>query len=237
MINYFICDDCILFLRGIKDIIENFMMNNDLDFKVYLYNSIDRIFKEDIKKIKGFNIYILDIEVGDESGIDLSRYIREELDDWNSFIILLTVHNELKYEVLGKRLFIFDFINKYDSYKKTLVEDLSKIIKNYENSNRRFCYKYNRTLKFVSFTNIILFEKIKNSNSTYLITDDTKIEINEGINSIISKLDNRFMKVDRSMIINRNKISNYDIDNNCFEMSNGLKIYDLSKKIKKGLNK
>lgn len=235
MVNFFVCDDNENFLNKINNIVNNYMMKNDYDFKVNLYKKIDDKLKNDSSRIKGFKIYILDIEIEEESGLEFSRIIREEQGDWNSIIVLITAHNELKYEALGKRLYIFDFISKYDGYTKILNDDLDKIIKVYENRERKLIYKDERIIKILDFQDITLIEKEKNSNKVKIYTESKTIEIGESISSIYKRLDNRFIKLNRSIIVNKDKICEYNLEEGTVLLKNSKKIYDLSKKLRKNL--
>ena len=163
MINFIICDDNKEFSEKIRKIIKNYMMNFDIVDKFYMYEDYSDKFKSEIKEIEGFKLYILDIETKCSSGIDAARYIREELDDWNSLIIFLTAHNELKFEALSNRLYLLDFINKFDNYENKLKEDLERVKKNYDNREKCLTFESNRVIKRIDFKNIVIIEKEKDS--------------------------------------------------------------------------
>ena len=57
--------------------------------------------------------------------------------DWVSIIIIITAFNEFKYEALGNRLYLLDFINKLNRCETKLKEDLEIAIKHYD--NRKYC--------------------------------------------------------------------------------------------------
>lgn len=236
MINFFLCDDNKSFLDNINKIVNNFMMKNDIDFKVHLFESINDSIKNCSKEIKGFKVFILDIETKEESGIEFSRFIREDLNDWNSIIILITAHNELKYEVLSKRLFIFDFINKFDSYKNILINDLDNVIKHYENREKKFSYKEKRIVKFINYNEIILLEKEKITDKVKIITNDKYIYIKEGLSNILKRLDKRFVRINRSIIINKDKVIEHDLERNTISLENDILVYDLAKNFRKNKN-
>lgn len=233
MINFIICDDNKNFAEKIKKIVQNYMMNFDIDDRFYLYEDYEQEFKQKIKDIKGFKVYILDIETKCGSGIDASRYIREDLDDWNSLIILLTAHNELKFEALSNRLYLFDFLNKFDDYEKKLKEDLERIKKNYDYRENCLTFEFNKVIKKIDFKHIVMIEKEKDSKKCIIKTTYGEYTVYKTLNNILKLLDKRFIKISRSTIINMDQVSEYNYSENKIIFKNGTVSYDISRAYKK----
>ena len=129
MINFIICEDEKPLREETKKIIVSYMMNHDIDYKIYEFDSYDKKFDQIMKKDIGFKIYLLDIITKNGTGIDAARIIREKYEDWVSVIIMITSHNEYKYEALSSRLFLLDFVNKLDNCNKKLRDDLNVAMK------------------------------------------------------------------------------------------------------------
>lgn len=233
MINFIICDDNISYRDKIKKIVENYMMNFDTEAKYYTFDNYGKKFEESINKIEGHKVFILDIETKNGSGIDATRYIREELDDWNSVIILITVHSELKYEALGNRLFLLDFINKFDNYEKRLIEDLDRIKKNYDHREKCLTFEINRVIKKIDFKHIVMIEKQKDSKKCLVSVLYGEYYIQESLNNVLKLLDNRFIKISRSTIINTDQVAEYNTAENKILFKNGTSTYDISRNYKK----
>ena len=233
MINYIICDDNVSFANKLQTIVESYMMNFDTDVKYYLYKDYGNKFKDEIREIEGFKVFILDIETKDGSGLDASRYIREELDDWSSVIMLITAHNELKYEALSNRLFLLDFINKFDDYENKLKEDLERVIKNYNHREKCLTFEYNRVIKKVEFKHIVIIEKEKDSKRCVIKTTYGEYLICETLNNVFKLLDDRFIKISRSSIINVDEVREYDNTENSITFKNGTTTYDISRNFRR----
>lgn len=233
MINFIICDDNEKFAIKLRQLVENYMMNYDIDTKYYMFVDYGNSFYKTINNLEGFNVYILDIETKNGSGLDATRYIREELDDWNSVIILVTAHNELKYEALGNRLFLLDFINKFDNYENKLKEDLKRTIKNYDNRKKCLTFECNRIIKKIDFRHIVIISKEKDSKKCEIITTYGNYEMHNTINNIIKQLDERFIKINRSMIVNTDQIIEYDSSENKLTLKNGIVTFEISRDYKK----
>ena len=132
MINFILCDDDPIILKEVKHIIDSYMMKNNLAYKIHLFGDYDEKFIDIMKKPLSNKIYILDIETPSRSGIDVARNIR--VDDVNSVIIFLTVHEELGLTILKNELMFLSFINKYDDHKKRMEKSIIIIT---------FCINYN----------------------------------------------------------------------------------------------
>lgn len=233
MLNFIIYDDEKRFLQKNKKIIDNCMMNYDYDYKCYSFDEYNDEFEKIIKSNSNLKVYLLDIEGKNKSGLDIVRIIREKYDDWSSIIIMITSHNEFKYDALGNRLYLMDFINKLDNWDELLCEDIKHIINNYTNNSECLIYEFNHSLKRIEYKNIVYIEKEKDSKKCIIHTLYGDHPIAGTISDTLTKLDERFIKTSRSTIINTNQVSEYDKIMNEIIFLNGQKTTDISRKYKK----
>lgn len=237
MLNFIMYDDEKKFLEKNKKIIDKCMMNCDYDYKCYLFDEYNDKFEKILGQNLGFKIYLLDIEGKNKSGLDILRLIREKYDDWCSIIIMVTNHNELKYDALSNRLFLTDFINKLDNLEEILTEDIKRIISSYTNCSDCLIYEFNHNLKRIEFKNIIYIEKEKDSKKCIIHTLYGNHPIGGTICEVLEKLDSRFIKTSRSTIINLKQVSQYDKSKNRIIFLNGESTTDISRLFKKDLIK
>lgn len=237
MLNFIMYDDDKYFLDKNKEIIDKCMMNCDYDYKCYQFNEYNEKFENIIRKNTGFKIYLLDIEAKNKSGLDVVRLIREKYDDWCSSIIMITNHNELKYDALSNRLFLTDFINKLDNWEEVLTEDIKRIISSYTNCSDCLIYEFNHSLKRIELKNITHIEKEKDSKKCIIHTIYGNHPISGTICEVLDKLDGRFIKISRSTIINIKQVSEYDKVKNKILFLNGMTTTDISRLFKKDLIK
>lgn len=233
MLNFIIYDDENKFLQRNKKIIDKTMMNYDHEYKCHLFDNYNEEFENKISSNIGLKIYLLDIEGSNKSGLDIVRIIREKYNDWSSIIILITNHNELKYDALSNRLYLMDFINKLDKWDELLEEDINRIINTYNNSKDCLVYEFNHSVKRVEFKNITYIEKEKDSKKCIIHTLYGIQPISGTICEIMAKLDHRFIKISRSTIINKEQVSEYDKANNQILFLNGTVTNDISRLYKK----
>lgn len=233
MLNFILYDDEKIFLQKNKKIIDKTMMNYDFDYKCYSFDNYNEDFENKIKSDIGLKVYLLDIEGSNKSGLDIVRIIREKYNDWSSIIILITNHNELKYDALSNRLYLMDFINKLDKWDKLLEEDITRIVNTYSTSKDCLIYEFNHSVKRIEFKNITYIEKEKDTKKCLIHTLYGIQPISGAISDILEKLDNRFIKISRSTIINKNHVLEYDKVKNQILFSNGTMTNDISRLYKK----
>ena len=236
MINFVICED----EKDIRKIevaeITKFMMNYDIDYKIHEYSTYDKNFYEYAKK-EEFKVYLLDIVTGKTSGIDAARRIREEYDDWTSVIMMVTSHPEYKYEVLSSRLYLLDFVNKLNDMENKIQEDLNIAMKHYDKRHKQLKFIYNRSYYNIELREIIYIEKEPDSKRCIISTKYGKEIIPGTLDSIYNKLDNRFIKTHKSLIVNLDELRSFDIKSSKITFKNGETSYLVSRNRKKELIK
>lgn len=150
-------------------------------------------------------------------------------------IILITSYSEYKYEALCSRLFLLDYINKLDNCQKKIKEDLVIAMKHYDNKCNMLSYEYNHIYYKVEYRQMIYIEKEPDSKRCIIKTTEGKQTIPGTLNEIYDKLDNRFLKVHKSMVINLDQIKKYEIGKNKITFKNGDHTHLISRNMKKEL--
>lgn len=232
MIEFIICEDEKEFINMYKDIIEKVMMNYDIEYKYNIFDGYNRKWKK-ISKSGNFKIYILDLKTKEGSGLDAARYIREELDDWQSMIIIATAYPEYKYEALGKRLMLVDFVSKLDSLNQRLSQAIQISMKNYDKRPNSLKYNYKKIVYNIDYQKIIYIEKEQDNKRCIIKTLEKDYYIQGNLNQIEKLLDKRFIKCNRSYIINIEQVESYNRKDNILTFKNGFQVYAVSRNKKK----
>lgn len=134
MINFIVCEDSEVILERNIDVINKVMFNNNIEYRIYKFQSYNEELKNIIKESLENKIYILDIELGSDSGIDLAGDIRKI--DLTSFIIISTVHSEYIPYTLKSKLLIFDYVSKLSNYNEDLSNAIKRILKELKDQKR-----------------------------------------------------------------------------------------------------
>ena len=239
MINFIICDDSHEFIEEMKQLVDRFMMNYDMEYQCILLDDYGKKFRDVVNKEMGFKVYLLDIQMGKSSGLDAARYIREEYDDWVSIIVIVTAYNQYKHDAMSNRLYLLDYINKLDNCEKKVKEVLELAIKHYDHRHKMLTFEYEHVVRKIEYRHIIYIEKEPDSKLCKIKTTYGEQYINKSVNQIakILEKEKRFMKVSRSMIVNLDQIAEYDTIETKILFKNGESSYLISRDYKKELRR
>ena len=221
MISFIIVDDKNEICEKEKTIIDNYMMKYDIKYIIKTFNGYNADFSKEIKKDKGLKVYLLDIKTKDGSGIDIARIIREKQCDWKSIIMIITAYPEYKYEALCSRLYILDFIVKENSFEERIKKCMDIVLDNYHKKENSITYKYNSYFNVIDYKDIIYIEKEQDSKRCIIHTTYGDEVMPKSLIAIEQKLDTRFFKTHRSLIINIKQVKKYDYQNNRIIFKNG----------------
>lgn len=233
MINVVVCDDNDLFRQKVVDLINKFMNNNNLDYKILEFNDYNTKFINLIKSDLSNVIYVLDIETPTRSGIDIARIIRKE--DIESPIIFLTGHEELGNVVLARNTNILSFINKFDNFASKLKKSLDTAMKLL---NKKHMLKFNDrgSIYSIDCNKILYITTDTVARKTIIVTDKNEYKVNNTLNYFLEILNGDFCQSHKSCIINKNRVVNINNNNNIITFDNGISIDLLSDKYKKEIN-
>lgn len=203
MINFIIYEDEKEARKMFKDIILKVIGTKNEKYQILEYEEYNLSVQEEIIKLDGKKIFILDIEVPGKSGLDLARYIRKELDDWESQLIIVTSHEHLKETSFMTRLLMLDFVSKFyecERHLKCAIMDALNIL----DKNKSFSFTKNKELYQIPYSSILYIEKSKDDTSSMLVTNKSKQIVKMSISEIWKKLekDDRFFKTSCNCIVN-----------------------------------
>lgn len=237
MINFVICEDESILAKEYKNEIDKFMMNYDNEYIFKFFDGYTEEWKKFARTNTDFKIYLLDIKTNKGSGLDAARLIREVYEDWNSMIIIITSYTEYRYDALTKRLMLVDFINKLDDCSKYLQEALSICMKHYDKRPKVLKYTYKGNIYNIDFKNIVYAEKEIESKLCKIYTSKESYTYPGTLTKLLNELDNRFIKISRSTIINTRQVKRYDIKKNSLLFRTGIELEDISRDKRKDLIK
>lgn len=234
MINFIVVEDNPLHLEKTKEIIISYMMKNDYPFDIKTFSKFS---KELINTIKvgehNTFIYILDFELPNTNAIDISRTIRNY--DWKSPIIVFSVNGGMALETFKQRLQILDFVNKQYEAEKNLHELFDICFKQLK-LRSHFKLTIKKKTYIVDLENILYLYRDNYKRKTVLVTDFGEHMINDTLENIKSKLNNKFIYSHKSYIINTKRVSVLDWKNNDVIFDNGVRANILSKSRRKELD-
>ena len=131
-----------------------------------------------------FDVYFLDIEIADKSGIELAKKIRQT----NQYAVIVFITSYSKYVIDVFDVNTFNFVLKpltYEKFKKTICKVSDYIF----TSKTNFVFVHNKNQYAIPYQNIIYIEKRKrkayiHTNSGYVykcnMTMEQILKINRG---------------------------------------------------------
>jgi len=237
MVNFIIYEDETKFRDLYFSVIDNYFKNTRVAYEITEINKYDSKTEKLLEKVGDNRIYILDIEVPGMSGLDLARKIRND-NDYQSQIIIVTTHDNLKdYDMLSDMLTLA-FISKFYELENKLRE---KVKKAYEivTSNKLIEFQRKNQIYQVLLNDILYIEKSIDENVATIVTKNDRYKTNLTLTEVEERLENdpRFYRVNRGCLINLNKVTMYDKDDNILEFGPTEYVDVISKSKKKELRK
>ncbi|MGE7674011.1 LytR/AlgR family response regulator transcription factor [Lysinibacillus sp. NPDC094403] len=185
-----ICDDVPVIAKAIEDL----MLEYDSSlFEIDIFNNPFRLIE--LLKENTYDLFILDIEFPNISGIEIAETIRK--NNYTCLIIFLTSFKEYMEKVF--KVNTFDYILKPVT-KDKLYPALNRAIKYLDLDDSKFMFTFNKVFYSLSFSEIIYFEKNKRKVLIHTPTDiyETVLQTR----ALLSKINENFVQVHTSFIVN-----------------------------------
>jgi len=180
---------------------------------------------EYIKSENDFDVYLLDIEIGTVSGVDIARIIRK--NDIRAVIVFITSHNGYMPEAFG--VHAYNYISK--PIKKEQISELVEgIFKYTQVAKQKFFFEYNREKYTANFEDIIYFQS--NKRMIEITTVEGAYEFYGKIKELEGKIPEKDFSFIRSgCIINMNYIKRIEKNKVYYSYlsSNNLKYLEISR--------
>lgn len=195
-----IVDDEVNMLEIVEQHVENYYRSQRLDVEIVTYTK-SQMLLFDIDGSVVFDLYILDIEMPDISGMELARAIRTH--DQESYILFVTSY--LNYSIEGYELGIFRYIPKH------LLEE--KIVEALDTFTKEMCLKNekNYIIRTNSRYEKILYKEItyiyKSGKNAIFVCDNNESKVRKSLKKVYEELDScEFMFIERGYIVNINQL-------------------------------
>lgn len=164
---------------------------------------------------QGFDILLLDIEMGEMNGVELARKVRQTNDAVQ--IVFITGYPD--FIAQGYEVAALHYLMKPVSGEK-LNEVLDRAVANLEKAERRLCVTYDRSTEFVPFSQILYIEAQK--QYVLIHTCDETYRMKQSFVKVLEELDEFFYKCQRSFAVNLSYVKR--IQSNSVLLKNGEEI-------------
>ncbi len=213
MLNFVLCDDNLVIVNKLKEMLEFLFVKHDIEAKITFTsdNSIDVL---DFIENNHVDVIILDINLNsDISGLELAKRIRK--NNKGVYIIFSTGH--LEYSLVAYSVKTFDYLPKPITIERLEVT-IMRLLEDVKFSNKRFIYINNRTIINYSEINYIKKDGMK----LVFCTDSHSYETYNSFSKIQSILPDNFIRCHKSYIANADNILNISANKNRILFKNDL---------------
>lgn len=235
MTYFVVVEDDLKVQKSIKEVLRRAVISKDSNIEARYFTKYNKELQKIIDNPTFRKVYIMDIELASKkNGIEIAKEIRQ--NDWESEIIFITCHDKM-FETVYRNVYeVFDFIEKFLDMEERLEKDIKLIFqKNFDNKMFKIT---SRNIDLQIFYRAITYILRDKEERKVIIHTDTNIfKINMNLTGIEDLLDDRFVKVHRSCIVNHQRVNQYMWTKNNFLLDNGEKVPFLSRKYKKEVEK
>ncbi|WP_455089602.1 LytR/AlgR family response regulator transcription factor [Peptoanaerobacter stomatis] len=203
MINIAICDDISYVCEQINTYIQEFYIETEEQFEIYIANDAETLYE--IMKKEKIDLLFLDIELPDINGVEIGNYIRKKMQDDDMQIVYISGKQDY-----CRSLFDIRPMNFLD--KPFTREDIHKQLKDYLKLCKKFfptfSYKIGQDTFFQKIDEITYFEIV--GKKIKMVTKAFEILFYADMNQIEKELDKfYFVQIHKSYLINMEKIEKY----------------------------
>lgn len=199
------CDDDARFLDDAEKIVLQYNQThkNRYGFVTHKYVSPQKLLN-DLEDNAGFDIFLLDMEMPEMSGIDLAVQIREKFP--TAAIVFLSSHTEFQFAQEGYKVQAIRYVSKLmmDTALPEALEAATQLIE--RSKPKYFVFTYYSEMKRIPYADILYIQK--NRHMVMIHTDSGEVfQMKASLKEVREKLnDRRFAYVDQSTIINLDRV-------------------------------
>lgn len=232
IINVAICDDEPNDVNNIKSFLNRYEMENNIDFSIQLYVDGTKLLENYQKGY--YHLIFLDVEMPNINGLDVARYIRQNINDYNTRIVFVSNYPEYMQDSFNVQAFnYFPKPFRYDNF----IMLINQLLHSIETSTcTRLLIRDDSSEELVNINDILMISTEDSKNKRIKITfSDRELIINGLLSEWSDELyDLGFATPARGFLVNMRHI-HYIMDNSLI-LDNGMSI-PLSRRNNKEIRK
>lgn len=208
MLQIAICDDEKSMAEYLKQLVEK-RLEREKDCSVMVFSSGTELLKEG----KNFDIFFLDIDLKDMSGIDMARCLRKEKE---AVIIFVTALKEYVFDAFDLQAFQYLF-KPVDETQFFKVLDKALLECRLKKQSEPLLIRVNGTYRNIPKNNILYAEN--EARKIVLHLKDEQISFYAKMSELEGMLGEHFFRCHRGYLVNLNAVKGYDTGN--IQLKNG----------------
>ena len=193
-----ICDDTEADRNYIKDLVTRWAHSSNQQIEIHLFSSAEEFLFE-YEEDKGYQILLLDIEMGKMDGVTMAKKLRETND--SAQIVFVTGYSD--YIAEGYEVSALHYLMKPVKEDK-LFEVLDRAVKKLSKDEKMLMLESGGETNMVPIYRISYVDVRGNYTTVHA---DKEITVKKTLSEIEKELDERFFRVGRSSLVNLSCIS------------------------------
>ena len=202
MLQIAVCDDEKSMGEYLRGLIES-RLGDKKDYRVAVFSSGEELLKE----AKDFDIFFLDIDLKDMSGIDMARHLRKET---GAVIVFVTALKEYIFDAFDVQAFQY-LLKPVDESKFFQVLDKALMECRMEKEAEPLVIRVNGVYRNIPKENILYAEN--EARKVVLHLKDGQISYYAKMSELEGILGNQFFRCHRGYLVNLNAVKGYDTGN------------------------
>ena len=199
-----ICDDNLLVATQLESQLNKFLQKENLVYNIEVFTTPQRLINTLEDHV--FDVLFLDIEMGEITGIDVGRYLRQIEENHYTTVIFFSSYTSYHEELFG--VTPSGFLKKpvdYNELTTVMNPVLKRLRLRTKEANSFFVYKKGGETNLISAKDILYFESIKRQVKIVYKNNDSILEdlfystMEETAQRLVPRL---FFQVHRSYIVN-----------------------------------
>lgn len=233
MIAVYLCEDEENQLLRFKKIIEQYILREHIDAGIVSARINPGQTLEDVKERGDAQaVFFIDVELRGYSmnGFELARKLKRLKEEY--YFVYLTSHEELAYKVFEYELGVLDYIVKSprifledgisDSLKARLDSIFGKVEKLSGKENKEtLVFECGSRLVEIVMSDIIYIQAVKGKHQVEVYTRCQMMNIRQSLKNIYEKLNDDFIYINKSCIVQKNMIREIDRKNRTVTLRGG----------------
>lgn len=224
MLPVILCEDEEIQLMKLKNELDLYIVMEEINAKIIGYYRRPEELLQDLSAIAKPAVYFLDVELNSGmNGIELAEKIREE--DPRGFIAFITSHQDMIFETFNRQVEAIDYIIKKEGMMERIKQVLNKALKRYGNPenmvHKTVGVSIGKSRMDIAMNEIIAVTPAGRTRKLRFYLEYGIMDCDGQMKNMTEFLDEDFIQIDKSCIINKTYISRYDELNRVIFMNNG----------------
>ena len=201
MIKVLVCDDDVTITAKVKDLLQKIQKNNNIDFEIDVRNNGDFVRHQKVV----YDIAIVDIEMPEITGLELS----EKLKEYNNDVIVIILTSFSDYLDKAMKISVFRYLSKPVDEERFYRNFIDAIVYHGQISKQIIIENCDKVY-FIKTKDILYIENLK--HGSIIVTKNQKFKTSKKPQQLCDEISQPhcFIYSHKSFVVNLQNVINFD---------------------------